>query len=107
MPERKIGIPYPFEYRAINGIDAICEIRVYEHEGKSVVVATDLDVGPSVTNNVERIATLLRGQGIIWDVFCEHCFDRPGDDARGKETFDWVSFTWSGDTAHHPVWRPG
>ncbi len=107
MPERKIGVPYPFEYEAINGFDAICEIRVYEHQGKTVVVATDLDVGPSVTNNVERIASLLRQQGIEWDVFCEHYFDRADTDVRGKETFDWVTFTWSGEIAHHPQWRPG
>ncbi len=107
MQERQAGSPYPFEYEALNGLPAICEIRVYEHEGKTVIVATDLDVGPSVTNNVERIASLLRQQGIQWDVFCEHYFDRPETDARGSETFDWVTFTWSRGVAHHPVWRPG
>jgi hypothetical protein len=72
MKEIQPGFPYPFEYRADNGFDAICEIRVFQHAGKTVVVATDLDIGPSVTNNVERIATLLRQVGIVWDFFCEH-----------------------------------
>jgi hypothetical protein len=107
MHERDDGTPYPFEYQAINGFEAICEIRLYRHVGKTVVVATDLDVGPSVTNNVERIATLLRQQDITFDLFCEHYFDRGEETPRGDETFDWVEFTWSGETAIHATWKPG
>jgi hypothetical protein len=50
MQEHEEGIPYPFEYRAMNGFAAICEIRLYRHNDKTIVVATDADVGPSVTN---------------------------------------------------------
>jgi hypothetical protein len=105
MREFEHGIPYPFEYRAENGFNAVCEIRVFQHGGKTIVVATDLDVGPSVTNNVERIATLLRGRGIRWDVFLEHYFNRP--DAERPETFDFVEFTWRENVAYAPKWRYG
>jgi hypothetical protein len=105
MREREDGQPYPFEYRAINGFDAICELRLYRHQGKTIVVATDADVGPSVTNNVEVIATLLQQQGIAFDLFCEH-YARDAI-ANFEETFDWVTFTWQGENAVHPDWRPG
>jgi hypothetical protein len=105
MRERDEGVSYPLEYRAANGFHAICEIRLYHHEGKTIVVATDLDVGPSVTNNAEVIATLLRERGIDFDLFCEHY--EPGPDHDLEEVFDWVTFTWQGTTAVHPEWQPG
>jgi hypothetical protein len=57
MKERGEGLPHPFEYTAMNGFPAVCEIRLYHYQDITIVVATDLNVGPSVTNNVERIAT--------------------------------------------------
>jgi hypothetical protein len=105
MRETEQGRPYPVEYRAENGFQAVCEIRIYEHESKIIVVATDLGVGPSVTNNVERIATVLREQGITWDYFFEHYFDRP--EVERPETFDFVEFTWRGNLAFQPKWKAG
>jgi hypothetical protein len=105
MREIRLGVPYPFEYRALNGCDAVCEIRVFQHNNKTIVVVIDVDVGPSVTNNVEQMATLLRRSGIEWDAFCEHYFDRL--DHEREETFDWVMFTWEGERAVKPDWKPG
>ena len=105
MREFEVGFPYPFEYKAENGFEAICEVRSYQYLGKTIVVATDSDTGPSVTNNVERIATLLREGGIAWDAFCEHYQAQP--EIARDETFDWVSFEWDKDAATHPAWRPG
>jgi hypothetical protein len=62
MHEREPGTPYPLEDTALNGYPAVCAIRIYRNDGKTAVVATDLDVGPSVTGNVEQIAMRLRQQ---------------------------------------------
>jgi hypothetical protein len=53
------------------------------------------------------IASLLWQQGILFNLFCEHYRDREPGDIRGEETFDWVEFTWQGETAVHANWKPG
>ena len=105
MKERHDGSPYSLEYRALNGFPAVCEIRVYQHVGKTIVVATDVDTGPSVTNNVEAIATSLRRHGIYFDYFVEHYVERI--ETKREETFDWVTFTWREDVAVHAAWKAG
>jgi hypothetical protein len=40
MHEREDGFSHPFEYRATNGLNAVCELRLYHHEGKTIEVAT-------------------------------------------------------------------
>lgn len=101
MREWRHGIPYHFEYPAFNGLPAVCELRVYQHTGKTIVVASDVDVGPPLNNNLEIIATLLRQQGIRFDLFIEHYDERP----LIEECFDWVTFTWQDHTAINIQWR--
>jgi hypothetical protein len=84
---------------------AHCRVRIYEHEGQQVVVATEMEGNPgmSVTNAAEDIATQLAAaynlevDRLIW---IEHyCYPDEG------HIFDLVRFTWEGGKASDPQWR--
>jgi hypothetical protein len=84
---------------------AHCRVRIYEHDGKQVVVATEQpnNSGMSVTNAAEQIASQVVVQygldvnNLIW---IEHYF-YPDE----GHSFDLVRFTWDGFTARQPQWR--
>jgi hypothetical protein len=84
---------------------ARCRVRLYEHDGQQVVVATEIDGNPgmSVTNAAEDIATQLvtdYGLDIERLVWIEHyCY--PDEDHK----FDLVRFTWEDGKASDPQWR--
>jgi hypothetical protein len=87
-----------------------CRIRIYDVGHRVVVIATDLDEGPSVTNAAEEIATQVVAQfGIDVErlVWVEHyrrldTRARPGT-ALGEE-YDLVIFEWDGEHFTHPDW---
>jgi hypothetical protein len=87
---------------------AHCRIRLYEHDGRQVVVASEVadNPGMSVTNAAEDLATQvvtyykLDIERLVW---IEHYpADRKLED---PATFDLVRFTWTEETASHPEWR--
>ncbi len=97
-----------FEYRGLGNAPSACELEVTHHldRGLSVVVATDIGEGTSVTNFAEQLATLVvERYGIdptrlIW---LEHY---QADRYEGaEETWDLVSFTWHGKVASSPKWK--
>ena len=96
------GYPYNFEYELKNRTRAVCEIRLYEHLGKQVLIASDAGVGESVTNNVECLATALRRIGVQWDLFIDHYSGYP--EQKEYEMFEIVIFTWQGQLASNPRW---
>lgn len=85
-------------------------IRVFERGRKVVVIATDLDKGPSVTNAAPELATQvithfnIDPERLIW---VEHY---PRQDTRAKEgtaigeEYDLVFFEWDGEQFRHPAW---
>lgn len=87
-----------------------CRIRIYQIPRKTVVIATDLASGPSVTNAAEEIATQVAQKYAIDPAsltWIEH-YQRP--DRRAKpgepkgEEFDLVTFTWDGTRFVEPQW---
>lgn len=96
---------FKLHYTALNRLEAECQIDVYKlASGRVVVVATDLGTGPSVTNNVEAIATELKRRGIHWDKFVEHY---PDSAMRQRASYDLIKFHWRGNNAvEHVAWQP-
>lgn len=102
---------WTMEYTACNSLPAVCEIEEIETAGDKLIIVTDCDTGPSVTNNVEQVATELRLRGVNWDVFIEHY--PPADfksrtgliDRLRDETFDQVKFEWHDGVAYNPEWK--
>jgi hypothetical protein len=84
-------------------------LRIYELPQKTVVIVTDLDKGPSVTNAAEEIATqVVSSFGIDPErhLWFEHY---PREDIRsgkssGGEEYDLVTFTWDGEKFTDPRW---
>lgn len=100
--EQKDVYPYLFEYELDERAPAVCEMRLYKHNDKHILVASDVGVGSSVTNNVDRLATALAKRGVIWDIFIDHY---PGDSQRGEpEIFEVVTFSWLKQAAIEPRW---
>ena len=81
-----------FEYIATNGFPAKCRIQIVAHRGKTFLIVTDVGEGPSVTNNVERIANFLHSRGFRWDTFIEHYPERGHPQDKIEETVDYVTF---------------
>lgn len=101
---------YLFGWRDWKKCECECRVRIFagrgEFEGKTVIVATDLGKGNSVTNEAEHLATLLSERERIAPenlVFIEHY----EDSARFEETFDLVEFEWDPqrDCWTSPRWR--
>ena len=112
---------YQLEWKDWKNLDCGCRIRIYTGQenakGKTVVLATDINVGQSVTNEAETIATLVcRDNGIeVGDLyFIEHYEERintPGykpQDVFYAEDFSRVVFRWNiGDNRFEsPKWSP-
>ncbi|MBN1892322.1 MAG: hypothetical protein JW780_06025 [Clostridiales bacterium] len=92
-------------YKGLHG-PSKCELEIYEHNGFTHVVFTELkdNPGTSITNFIERLATSvyrdhLPGKPIEDIVFVEH-YMWPGD-----EHYDSVSFDWNGQEFKRPVWK--
>lgn len=93
---------YVHHYKADNGFAASARVRIFEPEGckdcaGAVVIISDLDTGPSVTNNVEQLAGEVVMRYILpssQTVFIEHYPERPA--GRGlrhlEEEWDLVTF---------------
>src|SRR5512145_1268976 len=92
---------FRLNYKALNKLTAQVDIEYWRTvTGNLVVVATDTDEGPSVTNNVEAIATELRLMGFHFTHFYEHYNHTP-------EKYDAVIFDWNGTEASRPRWQYG
>ena len=89
-------------------LDCSCRIDLYQGQGsaknKLVVIATDINVGQSVTNEIETIATLVRRRenaDVLDLIFIEHYEERTHfqhyrpNDRFYSESFDRVNFFWS------------
>ena len=102
--QRKAKKDYRLEWKDWKNLACACRVRIYdgqgEMEGKTVVIATDINVGQSVTNECENIATLVCGENDINSrdlVFIEHY--KKEDEAKHRrndplfaEHFDRVQF---------------
>lgn len=86
-----------------------CRLRVYQIPGRTVVIATDQDIGPSVTNAAEEIATQVVHQfridpeRLLW---VEHYLreDTRAGQSSGGEEYDLVTFVWDGKQFVQPHW---
>lgn len=88
-----------FNFTAPNGVESACRLLI----NNSIVVASDVDEGSSVTNAAEEIATLVVSQFKISPdrlVWIEHY---PGDSEQ-DETLDLVQFNWGGGKFSEPRW---
>ena len=99
---------YRLEWQDWKKLDCACRIRIYDGQaamaGREIVIATDINVGQSVTNECENIATLACRENhinILDLVFIEHYEEeenaprhRPNDPIYA-EHFDRVKFTWN------------
>lgn len=102
---------FRFEWQDWKKQDCACRIRIFdgveEYAGKTIVIATDINEGNSVTNEGENIATLVCRQENIDHkdlVFVEHY-------GKGKgmaETYDLVTFDWNASKKefHNINWIP-
>lgn len=106
-----------FDYRDPSyGRDSSCRLRVYEMNKVdmfeyNVVIATEIsrNPGPSVTNTAEAWAAEVCTEYELdpkRTYFVEHYDHRTNVD-RDQETYDFIEFTWRGDRAESPKWRPG
>jgi hypothetical protein len=97
-----------YDYRGFWNCDSRCDIEAHRRsDGKYVFVATELpdNLGTSVTNFAEHLATAMRGQyGLKLDqvIWIEHYPEAKG---RRKEDFDLVQFLAAeGESFRTPVW---
>ena len=102
---------FRFTYNGYNNIPSWCEVEVWIHKNKYLVVMTEPNTngsGTSVTNACEIIATTLfrqvgvfktktKPEDIIW---IEHYPERDG----GDESFDEIEFQFDDDRFHLPEW---
>ena len=97
-----MGKPFfVFEYKGFGGCDCVCDLEVYGN----LVIATERDdnMGTSITNMAERLATAICQQfkidpnKLIWIERYKECKDNPFDD-QFPETLSLVQFNLSGGT---------
>lgn len=95
------------QFKDIRGRKGRCRIEIFEQHPWTVVLVTDLNTGPSVTNAAEEIATAICEKypllNIDRTVWVEHYEKIQG--WRKLDTFDLVRFTWHGRCAADPEWQ--
>lgn len=112
LPARETAAPtldMRYSFRGLCGAPSCCRLRVFEPKGKPVVVVTELDDNPgtSVTNFAEELATdvgelLEQPTDMVW---IEHYPERGPAYRRLPESFDRVTFAWTGRHFAGPQWR--
>lgn len=109
MKERYVD--YRFEYKGFGIHDSWCQVEVWTHKDKYLVILTEPGTessGTSVTNACEDIATKLlshpgvfkknvKPENIIW---VEHYSDRGGF----PPTYDRIKFTYDKNKYVNPHW---
>jgi hypothetical protein len=95
-----------FEFGNRPQIDDAVSVRVYIRTGNTIVILSELGGGRSVTNAIEQIATnlmreVLHGTSYTRIVWIEHY---PVEDRSSGESWDLVTFDWSGTVAAFPEW---
>ena len=102
-----------YHYKGYWGCKACCGLRFYTAPtGETVVVAIELshNEGTSITNMAEQLATQvcrdfsLDPQRLLWIENYTDLIDGPAE--RTPDSFDLVSFEWSGEAFSNPKWRP-
>jgi hypothetical protein len=89
-------------------------LQVFQHQEDIVVIVSERiapdgsyeNVGPSVTNAAEAIATVVRTKvGIVWTHWIEHYPFPPSKEI--EPTFDQVTFIWDNRTNTYgsPQWK--
>jgi hypothetical protein len=89
-----------------------CRLRIYEIHERTVVIATDLNRGPSVTNAAEALATQVAQQfgldraRLLWIEHYPRTDSRPQPGTPGGEEYDLVTFEWDAvrEHFHNPTW---
>lgn len=90
--------PYLFPYKTRIAEPASCEVRIYEHKSKKIIIVSDVGIGPRISDNIEVIATELERIGVEWKFFVEH-YNNP------VPSFSFVAFTWNEiNVATNPRW---
>lgn len=87
---------------------ARCGLRLLQSDAGALVILTELPDNPgmSVTNASEEIASLVATRYDLdpaSTTWIEHYPPRPGIDR--AETYDEITYTWTGRTASAPHWR--
>ncbi len=105
---------YRHTYRGPGGVLSACRIRVYDTGGgQTVVIATDLGRGTSVTGAVTPLANEIEGshcadpsRRMLWVEHYRYADTLPGWGAAPVETFHLVTFTRADDgTLTAPRWH--
>lgn len=94
---------FRLDFKAANGCPSACNLTI--HREISLVIATEINVGSSVTNSCERIANeVVRRYAIDPKrlMFIEHY---PAEQRDGTPTYDLVTFKVIGETLYNPAWR--
>lgn len=98
---------YTKEWKDWKGMACACGIRIYagvgEASGKTVVIATDLNIGVSVTNQAGEIATMIcRDENIapenliLIENYNHEPRSKPGvKSIRDDQTYDLVLLNWN------------
>ena len=106
-----------FEYqphRNIRRTPSVCHLQVARRGDDSLIIATELadNPGMSITNSSERLASLVVqqfGLNPAHMTFIEHYNEESyyGQSLRrDPDHYSEVSYTWEGNEAKHPQWKP-
>jgi hypothetical protein len=93
------------------GIEAKCQVRIYQTDAGATVLLTELadNPGMSITNASEEIASSLAARFALNPIITTWIEHYPStawrDERRRDETFDEITYTWQGQTASAPQWR--
>lgn len=78
-----------------------CDVKIYDHEGKTIVIVTEpilpdgdyANKGVSVTNGIEYIAGELTKYGVKWDKLIEYYPDRGSNRRQMQYKDDYSKYT--------------
>ncbi|MFA5366379.1 MAG: hypothetical protein WC333_00450 [Dehalococcoidia bacterium] len=96
------------EYKGFGGCQSKCKVYYLKKDGLHLFCFEDMNKGTSVTNMSEYLATqMIEKFSLNRDVdecrFFESYNDLGNEEDR---TFDEITYTWEGNVADNPDWKP-
>jgi hypothetical protein len=92
-----------YAFKGTNNISSQCNVRVFSDDGETFILFENMDIGQSVTNASELLATqITKKLGLnpndcrFFETYSEYDY----------ETIDEILYTWENGIATNAFWKP-
>ena len=99
---------FNYNFNAYNGVRSSCIVHILKEDNITYILFEDINVGSSVTNSSELLATQIVN---LYNLNPKYCRFFETYEEFAHDTFDEITYSWKSVDeyyeAKNPKWRPG